>query len=74
MGTWCSCVECIGDQPEPTDAEFFASWFDAKEAEYRMMGLPEKEAKEKAMSDWHTYAPNGVGQEPRIARSPAPEC
>lgn len=30
-------------------------WLDNKEAEYRMMGMPAKEAKEKAMSDWHTY-------------------
>lgn len=20
MGMWCNCIECIGDQPEPTDA------------------------------------------------------
>lgn len=26
-----------------------------REAELRMSGLTEKEAKEKAMEDWHTY-------------------
>ncbi len=30
-------------------------WFDDTVAEYQMMGMPEKEAKEQAMSDWYTY-------------------
>jgi len=31
------------------------AWLDDKEAEYRMNGMSEKDAKEKAMSDWHIY-------------------
>jgi hypothetical protein len=35
------------------------NWLANKEGEYRAMGFDVMEAKEKAMSDWHTYmAPN----------------
>ena len=33
----------------------FADWFDDKTAEYQMQGYKLTEAKERAMSDWHTY-------------------
>lgn len=35
----------------------FSDWMADKEAEYRMAGFGEKDAKEKAMSDWYTEAP-----------------
>lgn len=61
MGTWCNCIECVGETPEPTDEEFMTNWLIDRENELKMNGLREKEAKEKAMEDWHTYqAPNGT--------------
>lgn len=39
----------------------FVDWFEDKTAEYQMQGYSLTDAKERAMSDWHTYeADNGV--------------
>jgi hypothetical protein len=40
----------------------FSDWFDDKTAEYRMQGYKLTEAKERAMSDWHTYEAANVIQ------------
>lgn len=42
------CAECVM-------AESKDNWLTDREAECRLNGLPAKEAKEKAMLDWHTY-------------------
>lgn len=39
----------------PAADENKQNWLIDKEAEYRMMGYSEKDAKEKAMLDWCTY-------------------
>lgn len=47
-------LDGLGHPDDPRDI-----WIADKEAEYRMNGLDEKEAKRKAMEDWHTYqSPN----------------
>ena len=35
--------------------KIFQDWMENKTAEYQMQGFGLTEAKEKAMSDWHTY-------------------
>lgn len=42
-----------GIQPQKNDAQ--ANWLIDREAELQVGGCSEKEAKEKALLDWHTY-------------------
>ncbi len=44
----------------PAADENKKNWLIDKTAEYRMMGYSAKDAKEKAMSDWHIYMAHGA--------------
>ena len=49
--------------------KLFADWFNDKTAEYQTQGYGLIEAKEKAMSDWHTYEAGNVWSSPAEGQS-----
>lgn len=64
MGEFCCCVECVGEHPEPTEFEFFIA---NTEAEYRLRGLGEKDAKEKAIEDWYAMKGEKNGKSAKVS-------